>query len=130
MERIEDATGVRPVVNQIELHPRYPQEEALAYHRAHGSSPRRGARSGGPARCSRIRHHDDRRRTRDHAGAGAGLARRARRGRDPEGGLSRASGAEPRRGAGAADGDDVDAITALGESRRLWGADPATHEEF
>ncbi|UOQ58320.1 aldo/keto reductase [Leucobacter allii] len=36
LERIEGETGVRPVVNQIELHPRFPQEEALAYHREHG----------------------------------------------------------------------------------------------
>lgn len=36
LERIEAATGVRPVVNQIELHPYFPQEEALAYHRERG----------------------------------------------------------------------------------------------
>ena len=36
LERIEDATGVRPAVNQIQLHPYAPQEEAVAYHRAHG----------------------------------------------------------------------------------------------
>ncbi|MFC4139319.1 MULTISPECIES: aldo/keto reductase [unclassified Microbacterium] len=36
LERIEQATGVRPVVNQIELHPHFPQQEALAYHREHG----------------------------------------------------------------------------------------------
>lgn len=34
--RIERETGVRPVVNQIELHPYFPQEEQLAYHREHG----------------------------------------------------------------------------------------------
>ncbi|WP_314425331.1 aldo/keto reductase [uncultured Microbacterium sp.] len=36
LERIERATGVRPVVNQIEVHPYFPQEEQLAYHREHG----------------------------------------------------------------------------------------------
>lgn len=36
LERIEHETGVRPVVNQIELHPYFPQEEQLAYHREHG----------------------------------------------------------------------------------------------
>nr|WP_201469874.1 aldo/keto reductase [Microbacterium hydrocarbonoxydans] len=36
LERIEGATGVRPVVNQIEVHPYFPQEEQLAYHREHG----------------------------------------------------------------------------------------------
>lgn len=36
LERIERETGVRPVVNQIELHPYFPQAEQLAYHREHG----------------------------------------------------------------------------------------------
>ncbi|WP_223628720.1 aldo/keto reductase [Microbacterium sp. EST19A] len=36
LERIERETGVRPVVNQIELHPYFPQEEQLAYHREQG----------------------------------------------------------------------------------------------
>ncbi|MBT2486082.1 MULTISPECIES: aldo/keto reductase [unclassified Microbacterium] len=36
LERIERETGVRPVVNQIEVHPFFPQEEQLAYHREHG----------------------------------------------------------------------------------------------
>ena len=36
LERLERETGVRPVVNQIELHPYFPQEEQLAYHRERG----------------------------------------------------------------------------------------------
>lgn len=36
LERIEKETGVRPVVNQIEVHPFFPQEEQLAYHRERG----------------------------------------------------------------------------------------------
>ena len=36
LERIERETGVRPVVNQIEVHPYFPQDEQLAYHREHG----------------------------------------------------------------------------------------------
>jgi len=36
LERLERETGVRPVVNQIELHPYFPQVEQLAYHREHG----------------------------------------------------------------------------------------------
>ncbi len=36
LERIEEETGVRPVVNQIEVHPYFPQEEQLAYHRERG----------------------------------------------------------------------------------------------
>ncbi|WP_460802248.1 aldo/keto reductase [Microbacterium sp. GXF6406] len=36
IERLERETGVRPVVNQIELHPYFPQSEQLAYHREKG----------------------------------------------------------------------------------------------
>lgn len=36
LERLEAETGVRPVVNQIELHPYFPQAEAVAYHRERG----------------------------------------------------------------------------------------------
>jgi diketogulonate reductase-like aldo/keto reductase len=36
IERLIAGTGVAPIVNQIELHPYFPQTEALAYHREHG----------------------------------------------------------------------------------------------
>ena len=36
LERLEEDTGVRPEVNQIELHPYFPQEEALAFHTEKG----------------------------------------------------------------------------------------------
>ncbi|WP_144796240.1 aldo/keto reductase [Microbacterium paludicola] len=36
LERIERETGVRPVVNQIEVHPYFPQSEQLAFHQEHG----------------------------------------------------------------------------------------------
>lgn len=36
VERIIGETGVVPAVNQIELHPRFQQREARAYHEAHG----------------------------------------------------------------------------------------------
>lgn len=36
IERLEAETGVRPVVNQIELHAYFPQEEQLAYHLERG----------------------------------------------------------------------------------------------
>lgn len=36
LDRIIDATGVVPAVNQIELHPGFQQREARAYHEAHG----------------------------------------------------------------------------------------------
>jgi 2,5-diketo-D-gluconate reductase A len=36
LKRIIDATGVAPSVNQIELHPRFQQQELAAYHTEHG----------------------------------------------------------------------------------------------
>ncbi|UWF78535.1 MULTISPECIES: aldo/keto reductase [Microbacterium] len=36
LDRIEAETGVRPVANQIEVHPYFPQEEALALHAERG----------------------------------------------------------------------------------------------
>ncbi|MFW0796820.1 aldo/keto reductase [Gordonia sp. CPCC 205515] len=36
LERLDRETGVLPVVNQIELHPRFPQAELLAYDAEHG----------------------------------------------------------------------------------------------
>lgn len=36
LERLEAETGIRPVVNQIEIHPAFPQEEAVTYHRERG----------------------------------------------------------------------------------------------
>ncbi len=36
IDRVVEATGVTPAVNQIELHPRFQQKEARAYHDAHG----------------------------------------------------------------------------------------------
>lgn len=36
LDRLKSETGVLPVVNQIELHPFFPQTEQLAYHREHG----------------------------------------------------------------------------------------------
>ena len=35
LQRIIDETGVTPVINQIELHPDFPQTEARAYHEKH-----------------------------------------------------------------------------------------------
>ena len=36
LDRIIDATGVVPAVNQIELHPRHQRRAEVAYHQAHG----------------------------------------------------------------------------------------------
>ena len=36
LETLEEETGVRPEVNQVEMHPYFPQDEALAYHADRG----------------------------------------------------------------------------------------------
>ncbi|WP_333617728.1 aldo/keto reductase [Dietzia sp.] len=36
IETLERETGVRPAVNQIELHPHFPQEDMVAFHRENG----------------------------------------------------------------------------------------------
>jgi 2,5-diketo-D-gluconate reductase A len=36
LQRLFDETGVVPTVNQVELHPRFPQEELRAFHAEHG----------------------------------------------------------------------------------------------
>ncbi|WP_308468344.1 aldo/keto reductase [Rathayibacter soli] len=36
LTRLQDETGVLPVVNQVELHPFFPQVELLAFHEQHG----------------------------------------------------------------------------------------------
>lgn len=36
LDRIIDATGTVPAINQVELHPYFPQTELREYHRAHG----------------------------------------------------------------------------------------------
>ncbi|SIR73624.1 aldo/keto reductase [Micromonospora avicenniae] len=36
IDRLLSETGVAPVVNQIEIHPYFPQQDAVEYHRAHG----------------------------------------------------------------------------------------------
>ena len=36
LDRIVEATGVTPAVNQIELHPTYQRRDEVAYHQAHG----------------------------------------------------------------------------------------------
>ncbi|MEI3846616.1 MULTISPECIES: aldo/keto reductase [Microbacterium] len=133
LERIENATGVRPVVNQIELHPYFPQTDALAYHREQGIiteawSPlgRAGDLFSEPV-VTRIAEE------RGLSPAQVVLAWHATRGSvaipkaaDPAHQSANLAAADLRLSA-----DDVDAVTALGRADgRLFGADPRTHEEL
>lgn len=133
LERIEDETGVRPVVNQIELHPRFPQEDAVAYHRAHGIiteawSPlgRAGDLLQDPTVTEVATAHGI-------TPAQAVLAWHAARGvvaipkaASPDHQELNLAATQVRLSE-----EEVAAITALGEpDGRLWDGDPATHEEF
>ncbi|MCD5348241.1 aldo/keto reductase [Agromyces sp. S2-1-8] len=131
LSRLIDETGVTPVVNQVELHPYFPQAELRAFHDEH-----------------EIRTE-----------SWSPLARRTDLLREPViVDIAAAHGVEPaqvvlrwhveletvpipkssdpeRRRANldifgfSLSADQVDAISAL-ERGRIWGADPATHEEF
>ncbi|MDQ4212671.1 aldo/keto reductase [Microbacterium sp. ASV81] len=133
LERIEDETGVRPVVNQIELHPRFPQQEALDHHRAQGIiteawSPlgKAGELLGDPAIVEVAAAHGI-------TPVQAVLAWHAARGvvaipkaSSPEHQALNLAAAQIR-----LSDDEIAAITALGRrDGRLWGADPLTHEEL
>ncbi len=132
LERLEHETGVRPVVNQIELHPYFPQEEQLAYHLEHGIiteawSPigRAKALLEEPVIVEVAAAHDI-------SPAQAVLAWHVAR---ESVAIPKASSLEHQRANFAAasvvlDDAEVEAITALGRpDGRLFDADPRTHEE-
>ncbi|MGV2983806.1 aldo/keto reductase [Microbacterium sp. AGC85] len=132
LERLEHETGVRPVVNQIELHPYFPQEEQLAYHLEHGIiteawSPigRAKALLEEPVIVEVATAHDI-------SPAQAVLAWHVAR---QSVAIPKASSLEHQRANLAAasvvlDDAEVAAITALGRADgRLFDADPRSHEE-
>ena len=132
LERLEHETGVRPVVNQIELHPYFPQEEQLAYHLEHGIiteawSPIGRAKSllEEPVIVEVATAHDI-------SPAQAVLAWHVAR---QSVAIPKASSLEHQRANLAAasvvlDDAEVAAITALGRvDGRLFDADPRSHEE-
>ncbi|MCE7480831.1 MULTISPECIES: aldo/keto reductase [Microbacterium] len=132
LERLEHETGVRPVVNQIELHPYFPQEEQLAYHLEHGIiteawSPlgRAKALLEEPVIVEVAAAHDI-------SPAQAVLAWHVAR---ESVAIPKASSLEHQRANFAAasvvlEDAEVAAITALGRpDGRLFDADPRTHEE-
>ncbi len=132
LERLEHETGVRPVVNQIELHPYFPQEEQLAYHLEHGViteawSPigRAKALLEEPVIVEVAAAHDI-------SPAQAVLAWHVAR---ESVAIPKASSLEHQRAnldaaSVVLDDAEVEAITALGRpDGRLFDADPRTHEE-
>lgn len=133
LERIETASGVRPVVNQIEVHPYFPQEEALAFHAERGIlteawSPLGRARDvvNEPVIGEIAERHGI-------SPVQTIIAWHVARGTVA---IPKASTVEHQRtnleaAAVGLDAGEVDAITGLGRADgRLFDADPATHEEM
>ncbi|GAA5151766.1 aldo/keto reductase [Microbacterium pseudoresistens] len=132
LERIESVTGVRPVVNQIELHPYFPQEDQLAYDLEHGIVTEAWSplgRAGDVLNEPAVTAIAD---ARGITPAQAVLAWHATRGSvaipkaaDPAHQAANLAAAEIR-----LTDDEVASITALGRpDGRLFDADPRTHEE-
>ncbi|MEV7633420.1 aldo/keto reductase [Microbacterium sp. NPDC089318] len=133
LDRIETATGVRPVVNQIEVHPYFPQEEALAFHAERGIlteawSPLGRARDvmNEPVIAEIAERHGI-------SAVQTIIAWHVARGTVS---IPKASSPEHQRANLEAaevvlDAAEVEAITGLGRADgRLFDADPATHEEM
>lgn len=133
IERLERETGVLPVVNQIELHPFFPQREALDYHRERGIITEAWSpvgRAGEPMHAAVVAEIAA---ARGITPVQAILAWHVARGAVP---LPKSQDPERQRENLAAAGirldeAEVEAITALGRpDGRLKGQDPAVYEEF
>lgn len=133
LERIEAATGVRPVVNQIEVHPYFPQEEALAFHAERGILTEAWSPLG---RAEQVLDEPVIIEIAERHGISpvqAIIAWHVARGTVS---IPKASSPEHQRtnleaASVELDAAEVDAITGLGRADgRLFDADPATHEEM
>ncbi|UEA58853.1 aldo/keto reductase [Gordonia otitidis] len=133
LDRLHAETSVMPVVNQIELHPYFPQEETLAYDRAHGIITEAWSPLG---RGNDLLTNPVITGIAERVDASPGqvvLAWQVARGALP---LPKASSPERQvenleAPSVTLSGDDIDAITALGRpDGRINDQDPATYEEF
>lgn len=132
LERLERETGVLPVVNQIELHPYFPQAEQLEYHREHGIITEAWSPIGRAKALLDEAVIVEVAREHDIAPAQAVLAWHVALGSVA---IPKASSLEHQKANLAAasvvlDDAEVEAISALGRpDGRLFDADPRTHEE-
>jgi diketogulonate reductase-like aldo/keto reductase len=132
LERIEKETGVRPVVNQIEVHPFFPQEEQIAYHREQGILTEAWSPLGRARALLDEQVVIDVATAHEITPAQTVLAWHVARGTVS---IPKASSLAHQISNLAAaevvlDDAEVAAITALGRADgRLFGADPRTHEE-
>lgn len=133
LDRLQRETGVLPAVNQVELHPYFPQAEQLAHDAGHGILTESWSPLG---RGNDLLNNPTVVRVAETVGATPGqvvLAWHLARGAVPV--PKAASDARQIENLGALDvtltPGDVEAITALGRpDGRLHGLDPATYEEF
>ena len=132
LERLEKETGVRPVVNQIELHPYFPQAEQLDYHREHGILTEAWRPLGRAKELLDEQVISEVAAAHGITPAQTVLAWHVARGVVS---IPKASSLEHQKANLAAasvvlDTAEVDAITALGRADgRLFDADPRSHEE-
>ena len=131
LSRVIDETGVTPAVNQVEMHPYFPQAALRAFHAAHGIR----TESWSPlARRSELLAEQV---VADVAAAhGVTPTQAVLRWHTQLGSTPIPKSATPERQQENADvfgftlsGDEVAALSAL-ERGRLWGGDPETHEEM
>ena len=131
ISRLVDETSVVPVVNQVELHPYFPQAQLRAFHDEHDIR----TESWSPlAKRSDLMHEPVIVELADAHGvtpAQVVLRWHVELGAVP---IPKSSEAERRRAnldvfGFALASEEVDAISALSRGR-LWGGDPDTHEEF
>jgi len=131
LTRLADETGVVPAVNQVELHPRFPQAELRAFHTAHGIVTESWSPLGNRSEITAEPVI-----TRIAADHGVTATQAVLRWHVQLGAIPIPKSANPERQQEnidlfgfELDDAEVSAISAL-ESGRLWGGDPDTHEEF
>jgi 2,5-diketo-D-gluconate reductase A len=133
LTRLADETGVVPAVNQVELHPYFPQEELLAFHQEHDIATEAWSPLGKAAKP-----HENEVVTSIAEKYGVTPGQIVLRWHVERGVIAIPKSATPSRQKENLDifgfelsADDVEAITALGRpDGRLFGGDPTTHEEM
>ena len=131
LDRLVTETGVVPSVNQVELHPHFPQAQQREYHDAHGIVTESWSPLG---KGSDLLEQDAVRQVAEAHGVTPAQA--VLRWHVEVGALPIPKSGDPERQAQNLDvfgfqlsTEEVLAISML-ETGRLWDADPATHEEF
>ena len=133
LTRLADETGVVPAVNQVELHPYFPQTELLAFHQEHDIATEAWSPLGKAAKP-----HENEVVTSIAEKYGVTPGQIVLRWHVERGVIAIPKSATPSRQKENLDIfgfelsiDDVEAITALGRpDGRLFGGDPTTHEEM